>query len=141
MQVACVSGSVLILSTASDGGYISNFSDVAPSFLSYSLHGLAHSSGWRWGASDSISPRARVGSLPNYYHTLVLESGLRVKFLHILVPATGNWSPQTPPTLLAPIHQRILRLTLHIPSSAPAEVDAPGLRPPSAARWPPFQAF
>ena len=78
-------------------------------FLLFFPTHLAHSSGWRWGASDSISLRARVGSLPNYYHTLVLESGLRVKFLYTLVPATGNWSPQNPPTLLAPIHQRILR--------------------------------
>ena len=32
-------------------------------------------------ASGPSSLRARVGSLPSYYHILVLESGLRVKDL------------------------------------------------------------
>ena len=67
-------------------------------FLLFFPTHLAHSSGWRWGASDSISLRARVGSLPNYYHTLVPESGLRVKFLYIreivrFLPPGRPWDP------------------------------------------------
>jgi len=33
------------------------------------------------GRFDPTSPLVRVGSLPVYYHTLILESGLGVKFL------------------------------------------------------------
>ena len=48
---------------ASDGGYISTFSDVAPfCFLTH----LAYSSDRRRRAPDPISLRAGVSSLPNY---------------------------------------------------------------------------
>ena len=67
---------------ASDGGYISFFSDVAPFSFPKSLTHLTYPGDRRWRAPDPISLRAGVSSLPKYYHILVLESGLRVNFLY-----------------------------------------------------------
>ena len=67
---------------ASDGGYISFFSDVAPFRFPKSLTHLTYPGDRRWRAPDPISLRAGVSSLPKYYHILVLESGLRVNFLY-----------------------------------------------------------